>query len=104
MALTPEQVYKLGAESLGWNNSTTAGKALIAEDMVLLQRLQLVNGMGAAGSSPTPYIRMAVPLTALAPSVDHRHRLRRRNRCLSRSVLAQMRVPGTAHYVDLCQL
>ena len=23
MALTPEQLYKLGAESLGWNNSTT---------------------------------------------------------------------------------
>ncbi len=55
MALTPEQIYKLGADSLGWNNSTTAGKALIAEDMALLQLLQLVNGMGAAGSPPTPY-------------------------------------------------
>ena len=42
MALTPEQVYKLGAEALGWNNTTTAGKALIAEDMKLLKRLQLV--------------------------------------------------------------
>jgi len=28
--ITPKQVYKLGAESLGWNKSTTAGKALIA--------------------------------------------------------------------------
>lgn len=42
MALTPAQLYKLGAESLGWNNSTTAGKALIAEDMALLKWLQLV--------------------------------------------------------------
>ncbi len=41
MALTPEQLYKLGAESLGWNNTTSAGKALIAEDMALLKRLQL---------------------------------------------------------------
>jgi len=41
MALTSEQIYKLGAESLGWNNTTTAGKALIAEDMALLKRLQL---------------------------------------------------------------
>ena len=48
MALTPEQVYKLGAESLGWNNSTTAGKALIAEDMDLLQRLQLAHGSSSA--------------------------------------------------------
>lgn len=39
MVLTPEQLYKLGAESLGWNNSTTAGKALIAEDMALLMAL-----------------------------------------------------------------
>ena len=44
MALTPEQVYKLGAESLGWNNTTAAGKALIAEDLKLLKRLQLVHG------------------------------------------------------------
>ena len=48
MALTPEQIYKLGAESLGWNNSTTAGKALIAEDMDLLQRLQLAHGSSCA--------------------------------------------------------
>ncbi len=41
MALTPEQIYKLGAESLGWNNTTSAGKALIAEDMALLKKLQL---------------------------------------------------------------
>ena len=41
MALTPDQVYKLGAESLGWNNSTAAGKALIAEDLKLLRKLQL---------------------------------------------------------------
>ena len=33
MALTPEQVYKLGAEALGWNNTTTAGK------LCLLRRL-----------------------------------------------------------------
>ena len=43
MALTPEQIYKLGAESLGWNNSTAEGKALIAEDMKLLWRLQLAH-------------------------------------------------------------
>ena len=55
MALTPEQIYKLGAESLGWNNSTTAGKALIAEDMALLKRLQLANAMATDGSPPTPY-------------------------------------------------
>ncbi len=42
-ALTPEQLYKIGAEALGWNNSTTAGKALIAEDMKLLKRLQLAH-------------------------------------------------------------
>jgi len=48
MALTPEQLYKLGAESLGWNNSTTAGKALIAEDMKLLKRLQLAHGSSCA--------------------------------------------------------
>jgi len=41
MALTPEQIYKLGAESLGWNNGTTAGKALIAEDLQLLKQLRL---------------------------------------------------------------
>ena len=41
MALTPEQIYKLGAEALGWNNTTTAGKALIAEDMKLLKRLHI---------------------------------------------------------------
>ena len=43
MALTPEQVYKLGAEALGWNNTTAAGKALIAEDLKLLKRLQLAH-------------------------------------------------------------
>ena len=48
MALTPEQLYKLGAESLGWNNTTTAGKALIAEDMKLLKRLQLAHGSSCA--------------------------------------------------------
>jgi len=55
MALTPEQLYRLGAESLGWNNSTTAGKALITEDMALLKWLYLANAMAAAGSPPTPY-------------------------------------------------
>ena len=43
MALTPEQIYKLGAEALGGNNTTAAGKALIAEDMKLLRRLQLAH-------------------------------------------------------------
>ena len=43
MALTPDQVYKLGAEALGWGYSTAAGKALIAEDMKLLKRLQLAH-------------------------------------------------------------
>ena len=41
MALTPEQIYKLVAEALGWNNTTAEGKALIAEDLKLLKRLQL---------------------------------------------------------------
>lgn len=36
--ITPDQIYKLGAEALGWNNSTAAGKALIAEDLKLLRR------------------------------------------------------------------
>ena len=43
MALTPDQVYKLGAEALGWGNTTAAGKALITEDMKLLKRLQLAH-------------------------------------------------------------
>ena len=41
MALTPDQIYKLGAEALGLNNSTAEGVALIAEDLKLLKRLQL---------------------------------------------------------------
>ena len=54
MALTPEQVYKLGAESLGWNNSTTAaGKASIAEDMKLLKRLQLAHSSSNATEGAT---------------------------------------------------
>ena len=48
MALTPEQIYKLGAEALGWNNTTTAGKALIAEDLKLLKRLQLAHTFSCA--------------------------------------------------------
>ena len=48
MALTPEQLYKIGAESLGWNNTSTAGKALIAEDMKLLKRLQLAHASSCA--------------------------------------------------------
>ena len=52
MALTPEQVYRLGVEALGWDNSTAAGNALIAEDMELLKRLDL--------------------FMALPPSADHR--------------------------------
>ena len=50
MALIPEQLYKLGAEALWWNNSTAAGKALIAEDMKLLKRLYLANAIAADGS------------------------------------------------------
>jgi hypothetical protein len=50
MALTPEQIYKLGAEALGWNNTTAAGKALIAEDMKLLKRLQLVQAPATSTS------------------------------------------------------
>ena len=55
MALTSEQIYKLGAKSLGWDNSTAAGKALMAEDMKLLKRLYLANAIAADGSPPTPY-------------------------------------------------
>jgi hypothetical protein len=43
MALTPEQVYKHGADSLGWNNRTDVGKTLIAEALVLLKKLQLAH-------------------------------------------------------------
>ena len=46
MALTPVQFYKLGAEALGWNNSTAAGKASIAEDMALLKRLNDYQTLG----------------------------------------------------------
>ena len=53
--ITPDQVYKLGAEALGWDNSTAEGKALMAEDLELLKRLQLANAMAAADSPPTPY-------------------------------------------------
>ena len=53
MALTPEQVYRLGAQLLGWNNTTSAGKALIAEDMALLKRLQLVHGSSNATKGAT---------------------------------------------------
>ena len=55
MALNPEQVYKLGAEALGWNNTTAAGKASIAEDMKLLRRLQLISAKDVDGSPPTLY-------------------------------------------------
>ena len=67
--ITPEQIYKLGAEALGWNNSTAAGKALIDEDMKLLKRLQL----------------MAFP-----PSADHRHQLRSHNRFLPRPLMGHL--------------
>lgn len=43
MTLTPEQVYKLGGEYLGWNSSTAEGKELIAEDMALLNQRHLAN-------------------------------------------------------------
>ena len=46
MALTPDQVYRLGAEALGWDNSTAEGKALIAEDMALLKRLNDYQTLG----------------------------------------------------------
>ena len=52
MALTPEQIYKLGAEALGWNSSTAAGVAVIAEDMKLLRRLQLAHGFSYATDWP----------------------------------------------------
>jgi len=55
MALTPEQIYQLGAESLGWNNSTAEGKALIAEDMKLLRRLQLAHTFSCATYWPNQY-------------------------------------------------
>ena len=48
MALTPEQIYKLGPEALGWNNTTAAGKASIAEDMKLLKRLNDYQTLGHA--------------------------------------------------------
>ena len=53
--MTPEQVYRLGAESLGWNNTTAAGKALIAEDLKLLKRLKPASAKDVDGSPPTPY-------------------------------------------------
>jgi len=55
MALTSDQVYRLGAEALGWDNSTAEGNALMAEDMKLLKRLYLANAIAADGSPPTPY-------------------------------------------------
>ena len=55
MALNPDQVYRIGASVLGWDSSTAAGKALIAEDMKLLKRLQLVNAKDADGAPPTLY-------------------------------------------------
>ena len=55
MALTPEQIYKLGAEALGWNSSTAAGKALVAEDMKLLKRLQLAHTYSYSTDWPNQY-------------------------------------------------
>jgi len=55
MALTPDQVYRLGAEALGWDNSTAEGKSLIAEDMKLLKRLYLAKAIAADVSPPTQY-------------------------------------------------
>jgi hypothetical protein len=43
MTLTPEEVYRLGADSLGWDNSIDVGKALIAENLALLKKLQLAH-------------------------------------------------------------
>jgi hypothetical protein len=43
MALTPEEVHRFGADSLGWNNSTDVGKTLIAENLTLLKKLQLAH-------------------------------------------------------------
>ena len=55
MALTPDQVYRLGAEALGWDNSTAEGKSLIAEDLKLLRRLQLAQ-LGPSGPNwPNQY-------------------------------------------------
>lgn len=49
MALASDQIYKLGAETLGWDDSTAEGVAVIAEDLKLLKRLQMANI--AAGST-----------------------------------------------------
>ena len=61
-------LYRLGAEALGWDNSTAEGKALIAEDMKLLKRLQLANAKGATGS-PTYYLTsgQAIAIAAARP-------------------------------------
>ena len=48
-------LYRLGAEALGWDNSTAEGKALIAEDMKLLKRLYLAKAIAADVSPPTQY-------------------------------------------------
>ena len=68
--ITPEQVYRLGAEALGWDNSTAEGKALIAEDMELLKRLGLL---------------MVSP-----PNADHRRQLRSHNRFLPRPLMGHL--------------
>jgi len=77
MALTPEQLYRLGAELLGWNNSTTAGKALIAEDMALLQRLQLAHGSSNATYWTNQYSAIGKSSTGLSAS----RRVLRQCRC-----------------------
>jgi hypothetical protein len=41
MTLTPEEVHRFGADSLGGNNSTDVGRTLIGEDLTLLKKLQL---------------------------------------------------------------
>ena len=53
--LAVNQIYKLGVEALGWNNTTTAGKALIAEDMKLFKRLQLAHTFSYATDWPNQY-------------------------------------------------
>lgn len=40
VAIPADRIHKLGVEALGWNSSTVEGKAVIAEDLVLLSRLQ----------------------------------------------------------------
>ena len=60
-----EKVYKLGAESLEWSKISDVGMALIAEDLKLLNRLQLAQHPRSSTdwTAPTPLIGMPSVLT-----------------------------------------